>query len=133
MIHMRVSLPEVRACQRLICSEDDTAVSQLLRHRASPAGREEGSNHHLSGNSKEFGRDCSIVAAVYIGLTLGQEKLFTADGNFGGRCRMLRRRTALEAASPLPYLRQLLFETITYVICLTYGGQGKFRIKLLAS
>ena len=87
------------------------AVSLLLQHRANPSKREEGGNDPIflaiPMNSAE-----NVHRLLQYYADLRSREAVPSEEGCGGRHRLLRRRTALEAAASLPRCRQVILDFI---------------------
>ena len=102
-------LPEVSPVCEALRSGDDMAVSLLLRHGASPSRREEGNNDPIFVALRVNSAESVHRLLQYSADPRSREAIPSREG-YAGRRRLLRRRTALEAAASLPRCRQVILD-----------------------
>ena len=102
-------LPEVSPLCEALRSGDDMAVSLLLRHEASPSRREEGNNDPIFVAIQMNSAESVHRLLQYSADPRSREAVPSREGH-AGRRRLLRRRTALEAAASLPRCRQVILD-----------------------
>ena len=104
-------MPEVSPLGEALRAGDDMAVSLLLQHRANPSRREEGGNDRIFFAIRRNSAENARRLLQYSVDPRPREAVPTEEG-CGGRRRLLRRRTALEAAASLPRCRQVIMDFI---------------------
>ena len=104
-------MPEVSPLGEALRSGDDIVVSLLLQHRANPSRREEGGNDPIFLAIQMNSAENIHRLLQYNANPRSREAVPSEDGS-GGRRRILRRRTALEAAASLPRCRQVILDFI---------------------
>ena len=103
-------MPEVSPLCEALRSGDDVAVSLLLQHRASPSMREEGSNDPIFIAIQMSSAENVHRLLQYSANPRSREAIPSREGHAGRR--ILRRRTALEAAASHPRCRAVLLDFI---------------------
>ena len=107
-----MTLPEVAPLCEALRGGDDMAVSLLLQHRANPSRRKEGGNDPIFVAIRSNSAENVHRLLQYSADPRSREAVSTEEGS-GGRRRLLRRRTALEAAASLPTCRQVILDFYT--------------------
>ena len=102
-------MPEVSPLCEALRSGDDMAVLLLLQHRASRSRREEGNNDPIFVAIQMNSAENVHRLLQYSADPRSREAVPSREG-YAGRCRLLRRRTALEAAASLPRCRQVILD-----------------------
>ena len=103
--------PEVSPLGEALRTGDDMAVSLLLQHRANPSRGEEGGNDPIFLAIQMNSAENMHRLLQYNANPRSREAVPSEEGS-GGRRRILRRRTALEAAASLPRCRQVILDFI---------------------
>ena len=105
-------MPEVSPLGEALRAGDDMAVSLLLQHRANPSRREEGGNDPIFLAIRSNSAENVHRLLQYSADPRSREAVPTEEG-CGGRRRLLRRRTVLEAAASFPRCRQVILDFIS--------------------
>ena len=100
---------KIASKQLQVRSGDDVAVSLLLQHRANPAGREDGNNDPIFVAIQMNSAENVYRLLQYSADPRSREAVPSREG-YAGRRRLLRRRSALEAAASLPRCRQAILD-----------------------